>query len=178
MSLFYKFALSQSPAPGPYVKEMADAGTFYTNRVLKDYREKDTKHVEWSRSWLSTLTEMQAYIKKFHTTGLSWNSQVSRFYMPFYFDHINILSRCNFVKCLQQFFFNCCLIETYMEKEVIVVKQKRSFGRGCELQSSFLKYSVTLSSFLTILFSCVFTNYSLKVHRDIYNFAVLLLVFS
>ena len=30
----------QSPTPGPFVKEMADAGTFYTNRVLKDWREK------------------------------------------------------------------------------------------------------------------------------------------
>lgn len=25
--------------PGPYVKEMNDAATFYTNRVLKDYKE-------------------------------------------------------------------------------------------------------------------------------------------
>ncbi len=32
--------LSQAPKPGPYVKEMHDAGQFYTNRVLKDYKEK------------------------------------------------------------------------------------------------------------------------------------------
>lgn len=32
--------ISQSPAPGPYVKEMNDAGQFYTNRVLKDFKEK------------------------------------------------------------------------------------------------------------------------------------------
>lgn len=31
--------LSQSQKPGPYVKEMNDAATFYTNRVLKDYKE-------------------------------------------------------------------------------------------------------------------------------------------
>jgi adenylyl cyclase-associated protein len=29
-----------SPAPAPYVKEMIDAAQFYTNRVLKDYKEK------------------------------------------------------------------------------------------------------------------------------------------
>lgn len=29
-----------SPAPAPYVKEMNDAGQFYTNRVLKDWKEK------------------------------------------------------------------------------------------------------------------------------------------
>ena len=28
------------PAPSPYVKEMSDAAQFYTNRVLKDYKEK------------------------------------------------------------------------------------------------------------------------------------------
>lgn len=29
-----------SPAPCPYIKEMSDAGQFYTNRVLKDAKEK------------------------------------------------------------------------------------------------------------------------------------------
>ena len=27
-----------SPAPSPFVKEMNDAGQFYTNRVLKDWK--------------------------------------------------------------------------------------------------------------------------------------------
>ena len=30
----------QIPTPCPYVKEMKDAGMFYANRVLKDYKEK------------------------------------------------------------------------------------------------------------------------------------------
>lgn len=34
------FLLFQAPKPGPYVKEMQDAAQFYTNRVLKDYKEK------------------------------------------------------------------------------------------------------------------------------------------
>lgn len=29
-----------APTPAPYVKEMNDAGQFYTNRVLKDWKEK------------------------------------------------------------------------------------------------------------------------------------------
>lgn len=33
------FHCYQSQKPGPYVKEMNDAATFYTNRVLKDYKE-------------------------------------------------------------------------------------------------------------------------------------------
>jgi len=62
-----------SPAPAPYVKEMKDAGQFYTNRVLKDWKEKDNNHAAWVRSWVETLTELQAFVKQFHTTGLVWN---------------------------------------------------------------------------------------------------------
>lgn len=61
-----------SPTPGPHVKEMNDAGQFYTNRVLKDWKEKDAKHVEWARAWVQTLSELQQFIKQYHTTGLVW----------------------------------------------------------------------------------------------------------
>ncbi|XP_034747833.1 adenylyl cyclase-associated protein 2 [Etheostoma cragini] len=59
--------------PGPYVKEMNDAATFYTNRVLKDYKETDRRHVDWVRSYLSIWTEMQSFIKQHHSTGLVWS---------------------------------------------------------------------------------------------------------
>jgi adenylyl cyclase-associated protein len=32
--------IAVSPAPAPYVKEMSDSGQFFSNRVLKDYKEK------------------------------------------------------------------------------------------------------------------------------------------
>ncbi|XP_062925972.1 adenylyl cyclase-associated protein 2-like isoform X1 [Mobula hypostoma] len=62
-----------TPKPGPFVKEMNDAATFYTNRVLKEFKDIDKKHVEWVKSFLSIWTELQAYIKEYHPTGLSWN---------------------------------------------------------------------------------------------------------
>ncbi|XP_071992600.1 adenylyl cyclase-associated protein 1 [Engystomops pustulosus] len=61
-----------SPKPGPYVKEMTDAAMFYTNRVLKEFKDVDKKHVDWVRSYLNIWTELQNYIKENHTTGLSW----------------------------------------------------------------------------------------------------------
>lgn len=61
-----------SPAPSPYVKEMNDAGQFYTNRVLKEWKEKDKKHVDWVKSWVQTLSELQSFVKQHHTTGLVW----------------------------------------------------------------------------------------------------------
>jgi len=61
--------------PAPYVKEMNDAGQFYTNRVLKDWKEKDKAHVDWVKSWIQTLTELQQFVKQYHTTGLVWGGQ-------------------------------------------------------------------------------------------------------
>ncbi|XP_041738927.1 adenylyl cyclase-associated protein 1-like [Coregonus clupeaformis] len=65
--------VAMAPKPGPYVKEMQDAAQFYTNRVLKDYKEKDQKHVDWVKAYLSIWTELQNYIKQHHTTGLTWS---------------------------------------------------------------------------------------------------------
>ncbi|XP_004484841.1 adenylyl cyclase-associated protein 2 [Dasypus novemcinctus] len=65
--------IAVSPKPGPYVKEMNDAATFYANRVLKDYKHSDLRHVDWVKSYLNIWTELQAYIKEFHTTGLTWS---------------------------------------------------------------------------------------------------------
>lgn len=64
-----------SPTPAPYVKEMNDAGQFYTNRVLKEWKEKDKRHVEWCRAWVQLLSDLQAYVKQHHTTGLVWSGK-------------------------------------------------------------------------------------------------------
>ncbi len=70
-----------SPAPCTYIKEMNDAGQFYTNRVLKDYKEKDPSklHANWVQSWIKTINELQAYVKEHHTTGVSWNPRGGSF---------------------------------------------------------------------------------------------------
>nr|XP_015212878.1 PREDICTED: adenylyl cyclase-associated protein 2-like [Lepisosteus oculatus] len=70
---FSNVFLLQSQKPGPYVKEMNDAAIFYTNRVLKDYKDSDKRHVDWVKSYLNIWTELQAYIKEHHTTGVAWS---------------------------------------------------------------------------------------------------------
>ena len=65
------------PTPAPFVSDMKDAALFYTNRVLKDFKDKDAKHVEWAKSFVQVLTDLQDYVKRQHTTGLSWNASVS-----------------------------------------------------------------------------------------------------
>jgi len=61
------------PAPAPHVKEMADAAQFYTNRILREFKEKDPKHGQWTKAWIALFKELESYVKKYHTTGISWN---------------------------------------------------------------------------------------------------------
>ncbi|KAK9365882.1 adenylate cyclase associated N terminal-domain-containing protein [Lipomyces kononenkoae] len=63
------------PTPVPFVGEMKDSAQFYSNRVLKEYKDSDRKHVEWAQSFLKILTALQAYVKKNHLTGPSWNAK-------------------------------------------------------------------------------------------------------
>ncbi|CAF3991325.1 unnamed protein product [Adineta steineri] len=63
-----------SPTPAPYVKEMSDAAQFYANRVLKEFKEKDPTHAEWVKQWMKVLSDLHAYVKQYHTTGLTWST--------------------------------------------------------------------------------------------------------
>ncbi|CAF3311555.1 unnamed protein product [Rotaria socialis] len=67
-----------TPTPGPHIKDMSDAAQFYSNRVLKEFREKDPAHVEWVKLWIKALNELYTYVRQYHTTGLAWASQSSR----------------------------------------------------------------------------------------------------
>jgi len=61
------------PKPAPFVKEMIDAAQFYTNRVIKDYKDTDANHSNWAKAFIAVLQELHDYVKKDHTTGLTWN---------------------------------------------------------------------------------------------------------
>lgn len=36
---------------------------------------RDKTHVDWVKSWIQTLTELQQFVKQYHTTGLVWGGQ-------------------------------------------------------------------------------------------------------
>ncbi|KAG5456033.1 MAG: adenylate cyclase associated N terminal-domain-containing protein [Olpidium bornovanus] len=61
--------------PSSFVGEMRDAAQFYANRVMKEYKEKDLNHVEWAKSYIALLSDLQAYVRAHHTAGLVWNAQ-------------------------------------------------------------------------------------------------------
>ncbi|KAG5368418.1 Adenylyl cyclase-associated protein [Yarrowia sp. C11] len=61
-----------SDLPLPLIGDFKDSAQFYSNRVLKDFKAVDPKHVEWVKGFNGIADALQAYVKEFHTTGPSW----------------------------------------------------------------------------------------------------------
>lgn len=64
-------------APISYITEMRDSAQFYSNKILKEFKEKDKQHLELTRSFMNIFTELISFVKQYHITGLSWNSKGS-----------------------------------------------------------------------------------------------------
>lgn len=58
-----------APKPCPFIKETADAATFYLNRVLKEYKDTDKQQADWAKSFGAIFAELHNYVKSVHTTG-------------------------------------------------------------------------------------------------------------
>jgi adenylyl cyclase-associated protein len=54
---------------------MRGGSEFYSNRILKEFKDKDQTQVDWVKGYNGFLRELQTYIKDYHTTGLTWNAQ-------------------------------------------------------------------------------------------------------
>ncbi|XP_038052180.1 adenylyl cyclase-associated protein 1-like [Patiria miniata] len=63
------------PKPGMYLKEMYDQSLFYGNRVIKEYRGKDDKQVEWMRSFTNAIMRLKDFVDNYLNTGVTWNPQ-------------------------------------------------------------------------------------------------------
>ena len=52
---------------------MKESAQFYANRVIKEFRDKDKTHVDWTLTYTNLLNDLHGYVKAHHTTGLTWN---------------------------------------------------------------------------------------------------------
>lgn len=64
----------QEPTPVPFIKEMIASADFYSNKILVG-KKGDAVHTEWVKAFKTLLNELAAYVKEFHTTGVSWNAK-------------------------------------------------------------------------------------------------------
>ncbi|KAM7540658.1 hypothetical protein Aperf_G00000040099 [Anoplocephala perfoliata] len=60
--------------PSEYIGEMAEAGKFYTNRILKEYKDKDEKRVQWVHALMDVWNQLKAYTNTNYPAGLTWGS--------------------------------------------------------------------------------------------------------
>lgn len=63
-----------SDTPVLFVPEFKDSAQFWANRVIKDYKEKDARHVQWARDFAAVFDALRQYVKEYHPKGLAWNA--------------------------------------------------------------------------------------------------------
>ncbi|AOA62725.1 Adenylyl cyclase-associated protein [Komagataella phaffii CBS 7435] len=65
--------------PVSYIPEYKDAASFWTNKVLKKFRDTDSRQVEWVKQFLGIFDALRDYAKEYHTTGASWDANGTEF---------------------------------------------------------------------------------------------------
>ncbi|XP_047144951.1 adenylyl cyclase-associated protein isoform X1 [Hydra vulgaris] len=64
-----------APKPVLYIQQMEESAQFYTNKLLKDFRESDPKQANWATSFIQLLKSFSGYVKDHHQAGLTWNKE-------------------------------------------------------------------------------------------------------
>ncbi|CAR29320.1 ZYRO0G05896p [Zygosaccharomyces rouxii] len=59
--------------PVSLVADFKDASQFWTNRVLKEFKESDPNAASWVSLFLSIFDQLKSYVKEFHPTGVTWS---------------------------------------------------------------------------------------------------------
>lgn len=63
--------VSESPS---MISDFKDGSLFWSNRILKEYKDKDPSHVEWVKQFSTIFDKLKDYMKEFHFEGPSWNA--------------------------------------------------------------------------------------------------------
>merc|ERR1719206_30489 len=54
---------------------MVESAQFYTNKILKEFRQSEPVKGDWSKSLIELLKGFKQYIQDNHATGLQWNKE-------------------------------------------------------------------------------------------------------
>lgn len=61
--------------PIGYISDFKDSAQFYSNRILKEFRDTDKNQVTWVQEFSKFLAQLQVFVKKFYQAGLAWNPE-------------------------------------------------------------------------------------------------------
>ncbi|KAK0645593.1 putative adenylyl cyclase-associated protein [Cercophora newfieldiana] len=59
--------------PYKHVEEYLGSAQFFGNRVLKEYKDKDPKMVQWIQSYYQIFRDLTDYVKNYFPNGVPWN---------------------------------------------------------------------------------------------------------
>ncbi|AET40750.1 adenylate cyclase-binding protein Ecym_6375 [Eremothecium cymbalariae DBVPG len=59
--------------PVSQISDFKDASQFWTNRILKEFKDSEPNSIEWVKLFLGVFDDLKTYVKKYHTTGPSYN---------------------------------------------------------------------------------------------------------
>lgn len=65
--------------PVSLISDFKDAAQFWTNRILKQFKESDPNSVEWVKKFLAIFDQTKSYVKQYYTTGITWNADGTDF---------------------------------------------------------------------------------------------------
>ncbi|KAH8804723.1 adenylyl cyclase-associated protein-like protein [Xylogone sp. PMI_703] len=61
------------PKPHKHVEESLGSAQYWGNRVLKEYKDKDAKQVEWVQAYYQIFKDLTQYVQKTFPHGIPWN---------------------------------------------------------------------------------------------------------
>jgi len=68
------FLTSLPSVPSSFVKETIGSSDFWSNKIRKEYKGKDKKHIDFCDTMKALIVDLAAYLKEYHLSGLMWNA--------------------------------------------------------------------------------------------------------
>lgn len=65
--------LCVEPAPKPFIESYVGGSDFWGNKIRVQFKTSNPDQIEFVTSFKALLTELMAYVKAHHTTGVTWN---------------------------------------------------------------------------------------------------------
>ncbi|KAE8452627.1 hypothetical protein EG329_013886 [Mollisiaceae sp. DMI_Dod_QoI] len=65
--------VTQDTKPHKVVEENLGSAQYWGNRVLKEYKDKDPKQVEWIQAYYQVFKDLIEYVKQTFPNGMPWN---------------------------------------------------------------------------------------------------------
>lgn len=63
-----------SETPLSLISDFKDASQFWTNRILKEFKDSDPNSSLWVKTFLNVFNELQNFVKQYQATGLTWKA--------------------------------------------------------------------------------------------------------